>query len=102
LIWHISQIVHCVSLVVIACVLNQSRGHWLLSDALHSTISMSLKLKEEPKNAPLFQTLMEKDYGVACELICLAFNIRKEVWVDASYNGLETTKVPIPKVHIYG
>jgi hypothetical protein len=36
----------------------------LLNDALHSTISMSLKLKEEPKNAPSFQTLMEKDIGV--------------------------------------
>jgi hypothetical protein len=45
---------------------------------------------------------MEKDYGVAFELICLDFNIRKEVWVDASYNGLETTKIPIPKAHING
>ncbi len=45
---------------------------------------------------------MEEDYGVAFELIFLAFNIRKEVWVDASYNGLETTKVPVPKVHING
>jgi hypothetical protein len=45
--WHIYQIVvDCFSLVVIACVLNQSRGHWLLSDAFHSTISMNLKLKE--------------------------------------------------------
>jgi hypothetical protein len=63
---------------------------------------MNMKLRKEPKNAPSFQTLMEEDYGVAFELICLAFNIRKEVWVDASYNGLETTKVPIPKVHING
>jgi hypothetical protein len=28
-------------------VLNQSHGHWLLSDALNATIIMSLKLKEE-------------------------------------------------------
>jgi hypothetical protein len=63
----------------IACVLNQSRGHWLLSDAFHSTISMSLKLKEKPRNAPSFQTLMEEDFGVALELICLTSNIRKEV-----------------------
>jgi hypothetical protein len=40
---------------------------------------MSLKLKEQPKNAPSFQTLMEEDFGVALELICLTFNITKEV-----------------------
>jgi hypothetical protein len=40
---------------------------------------MNLKLKEEPKNAPSFQTLMEEDFHVALELICLASNIRKEV-----------------------
>jgi hypothetical protein len=45
---HICQIVDdYFSLVVTNCILNQSRGHWLLSDAFHSTISMSLKLKEE-------------------------------------------------------
>jgi hypothetical protein len=38
----------------LAFVLNQFRGHWLLSDVFHSAISMSLKLKEEPKNAPFF------------------------------------------------
>jgi hypothetical protein len=51
----------------------------LLSDALHSTISISLKLKNELENAPSFQTLMEEDFGVALELICLGSNIRKEV-----------------------
>jgi hypothetical protein len=40
---------------------------------------MSLKLKEKPRNAPSFQTLMEEDFSVALELICLASNIRKEV-----------------------
>ncbi len=66
--WHICQIaVNCFSLVITACVLNQSRGHWLLNDAFHSAISMSLKLKKEPKNAPSFQTLMEEDFGVALE-----------------------------------
>jgi len=40
--------------VIIACVINQSSGHWLLNDALHLAISMSLKFKEEPKNAPSF------------------------------------------------
>jgi hypothetical protein len=36
---------------------------------------MDFKLREEPKNAPSFQTLMEEDYGVA--LVWL--NNRKEV-----------------------
>jgi hypothetical protein len=50
----------------------------LLSDALHFAISMNFKLKK-PKNAPSFQTLMEKDFGVALEFICLASNIKKKV-----------------------
>ncbi len=46
--WHISQIVvDVLSLVISACVLNQSHGHWLLSNALNVKITMSLKLKEE-------------------------------------------------------
>jgi hypothetical protein len=53
--WHICQIVvDCLSLVVSAYVLNQYRGYWLLSDALHFAISMSLKLREKPKNAQSF------------------------------------------------
>ncbi len=43
--WHISQkIIDVLSSVVSACVLNQSRGHWLLSNALNVTITMSSKL----------------------------------------------------------
>ncbi len=62
--WHICQIVvDCFSLAVTTYVLNQYKGHWLLSDAFHSNISMSSKLKEEQKNAPSFQTLMEEDFG---------------------------------------
>jgi hypothetical protein len=77
--WHIYQIVvDCLFSVVIPYVLNQSGGHWLLSDAFHSAISMSLKLRE-PINAPSFQTLMEKDSSVEPELICLTSNIKKEV-----------------------
>jgi hypothetical protein len=45
LIWHISQIiVDVLSSIVIACLLNQSCGHWLLSDALNLMIIMSPKL----------------------------------------------------------
>jgi hypothetical protein len=52
--WHIYQIVVNRLSLVVTNVLNQSRGHWLLNDTLHSTISISLKLKEKPKNAPSF------------------------------------------------
>jgi len=46
--WHISQIiVDVLSSVVSAYVLNQSHGHWLLSNALNVKITMSLKLKGE-------------------------------------------------------
>jgi hypothetical protein len=51
----------------------------LLSDALHFAISINLKLREKPKNAPSFQILMEKDPDVALGLICLASNIKKKV-----------------------
>jgi hypothetical protein len=46
--WQISQtIIDCLSPIVFACFINQSYGHWLLSDALHFAIFMSLKLREE-------------------------------------------------------
>jgi hypothetical protein len=66
LIWHICQIiVNNLSLVVTNCVLNQFKGHWLLSDAFNFTISISFKLKKELENAPSFQTLIEEDSSVA-------------------------------------
>jgi hypothetical protein len=34
-------------LVVSACILNQSKGHWLLSNALNFAISMNIKFKDE-------------------------------------------------------
>jgi hypothetical protein len=64
--------------VASTCILNQSRGHWLLNDALNSIISMSLKLKNEIDYVS-FDNLMEKDGNVAYELSCLASNIKKEV-----------------------
>jgi hypothetical protein len=70
LIWHICQIiVNNHSPIVTTCVLNQSKGHWLLCDAFNFSISISLKLKKELKNAPFFQTLIEEDSSVAFELI---------------------------------
>ncbi len=77
--WHICCIiVDSLGLVVYACILNQSRGHWLLSDALNSTISMSLKFKDEIDFAT-FDKLMQEDGNVVYELSCLASNIKKEV-----------------------
>jgi hypothetical protein len=74
--WQLCQIiVDC----LFACILNQSRGHWLLNDALHSTISMSLKLKKEHQIVLSFESLMEEDSTIANELALLVFNIRKEV-----------------------
>jgi hypothetical protein len=82
LIWHICQIiVNNLSLVVTTCVLNQSKGHWLLSGAFNFAISMSLKFKKKLKNAPSFQTLIEEDSSVALDMICLASNIRKKVCI---------------------
>jgi hypothetical protein len=40
---------------------------------------MSLKLKEENKIIPSFESLMEDDSIISYELSLLAFNIRKEV-----------------------
>ncbi len=78
--WHICLIIiKNFPLVITTCVLNQSRGHWLLMYAFNYAISISLKLEAEFENAPSFQTLMDKDSSVVLELICLASNIRKEV-----------------------
>ncbi len=50
-------------------------GCWLLNDALHSTILMSLELKEE--NLVIsFESLMEKDLVIGDELV---LHIRKGV-----------------------
>jgi hypothetical protein len=38
-----------------------------------------LKLRIKHENAPYFQTLMEEDFSVTLELICLVSNIKKEV-----------------------
>jgi hypothetical protein len=50
----------------------------LLSDALNSAISMSLKFKDEIDFAT-FDNLMEEDGNIVYELSCLASNIKKEV-----------------------
>jgi len=78
--WHICHIIVAyIGLVVSICILNQSRGHWLLSDALNFAISMNLKFKDEIDSAT-FDSLMEEDGNVAYELSCLASNIKKKVF----------------------
>jgi hypothetical protein len=44
-------------------------GHWLFNDALHSTILMNLKLKEENQVAISFESLMEKNSIIGDELV---------------------------------
>ncbi len=78
--WQISQtIVNFFFKVDYTCVLNQSCGHWLFSNALHFTISMNLKLMEENQVLPSFENLMDDDSIVNDELFLLASNFRKEV-----------------------
>jgi hypothetical protein len=70
LIWHRSQIiVNILSPIVTIYILNQSRGHWFLSDALQIAISMSLKLKEEMNNLLVLDVLVEfNDFSLDIEL----------------------------------
>ncbi len=74
--WHIFRIiVGFFGPIMFACILNQSKGHWLLNDALNSAISMSLKFRDEIDFAT-FDNLMEEDGNVDYELSCLASNIK--------------------------
>jgi hypothetical protein len=76
--WHIFHIiVDCLSPIVFVCVFNQSYQHWLLNDALHFTISMSLKLKEENKINFSFESLLEDNSIISDELFLLASNIER-------------------------
>jgi hypothetical protein len=46
--WHICHIiVDYLGHVIFICILNQSRGHWLLNSALSFALSMSLKFGNE-------------------------------------------------------
>jgi hypothetical protein len=77
--WHICRIIiDFFGPIVSTCILNQSMGHWLLSDAFNFSISMSLKFKDVI-DSTTFGNLTEEDVNVAYELSCLAFNIKKEV-----------------------
>jgi len=76
--WHIFQIiVNFFGLIVSTCISNQSKAHWLLFDALNTTMSMSLKFKDEI-DSPTFDNLMDENENVVYELSCLASNIKKQ------------------------
>ncbi len=59
-------------------VLNQSRGHWLLNDALNFVISINLKFKDEIETLTSFDNIIEKDANIAFELTCLTSNTKKK------------------------
>jgi hypothetical protein len=78
--WHIYQIIKdYLSPIVIVCVLNQFREHWLFNDVLHFTNFLSLIFFKNSELLPSFQSLMEDEFGFANELTLLASIIRKEV-----------------------
>jgi len=57
-----------------ACVLNQSHGHWVFSDALHVTITMNLNLRFFFENEHFVKNLMEEYFIIVLKLALLAFN----------------------------
>ncbi len=76
--WHVAQmVVDLISLVVSACVLNQSHGHWLLTNAFHFAITMNTKLMGELKNPPSSNKIMDENLGMVHELTLLALTIKK-------------------------
>jgi hypothetical protein len=60
-------------------VFNQSKDHWLSSDALNYVIFICLKLKEESRISSYFDNFMEKESFVILELGFLASNSKKKV-----------------------
>jgi len=72
--------VDSLSPIVIACVLNQSKSHWLLFDVLQCAFTMCLKFKEEIVKPIAPINLINVDSRIAFELSFFASNIRSEVY----------------------
>jgi hypothetical protein len=69
--WHISQIIVMFFFPnVTTYVLNQFHRHWLLTDALHFAVSLSLKLKDDNELLSFFESLMEDESNLVNELTC--------------------------------
>jgi hypothetical protein len=66
--------------MVNACVMNQFKGHWLLSNALFETITMTCKLRKKVEMNLLVNGLMEENVIIGVELDLLAFNIKRQVF----------------------
>ncbi len=77
--------------VVNVCILNQSKGHWLLNDALNIAISMSLKLKEEMNHLPLLDAWIDDDdFDLNIVLETFTKNIEKVIKIIGSFLSLLT------------
>ena len=78
--WVIAEAVAItLSPVVTSCVLNQSRGYWLLSDALHATLNTTLCFQQDILTSAAFLNvqLAAGDFDVKLRL--LYCNMRQEV-----------------------
>jgi hypothetical protein len=66
--------------IVIACILNKSKGPWLLNDVLNITISMNLKLKGKMNHFSLSYGLIDDDDSrLIIELRIFSKKNKKEV-----------------------
>jgi hypothetical protein len=78
-------------------VLNQSRGHWLLNDALIFFISINLKFKAEIETLTSFDNILEKMQMLLSNLTCMASNIKKKV--SRVLNFILFPKIKGRKIH---
>jgi hypothetical protein len=91
--WFIYQIIiDYLSLVIYTCILNQPVGHWLLSNALNSTITMNSKARDEMHLKLSFEFVMDDDTRVSLKLAIFASNIKSEVFgvLDSFLSFLKT------------
>jgi hypothetical protein len=65
--------------LLILLVLNQFAKHWLLSNALNSTITILSKAKDEMHLRPSFESFVDDDIGLSLELATLVSNIKSKV-----------------------
>jgi hypothetical protein len=85
---------------VIVYVLNQSSSHWLLSNALQSTIVMCLKLGEEIRNPFALVNLIGDDSRITFKLFLFTSNSRGEICGVLDYFFFFQRKYEEIKVHI--
>lgn len=77
--WQI--VIDVLSLVVGACALNQSRGHWLLNWCTSFCNNHGNKTNGNFGKSPSFDNIIDEDFRMVDELPLLASNIKKEVCV---------------------